>query len=93
MGWITVPIVCIADDVEADELRKANEQLERLDLPVRELPEPQIEIRKGRMNTNHIIVYYPANDPERTIVECGTKHYSIALPLADFMTLAEKDNG
>lgn len=87
MPWITVPVICIIEDLEADQIRQANVILENLNLPLKELPPPETEIRQGELNTNHIVLYYPSNDPNKTIVECVNEHYSIAMSKESFKTL------
>lgn len=96
MAWIKVPIVCSVEDLNAEEIRQLNEQLENLQLPLKELPETQTEIRQGRLNTKKIIANYPSHNNNRTIVESVGGIYSIALPNNVFEKLvdeAELNNG
>lgn len=82
--WITVPIVCCVEDIEYDEIAKANVILESLNLSLKELPPVRTEIRQGELNTNMMVCYYPSNDGTKTVVECVNQDYSIALSLPDF---------
>lgn len=94
MAWITVNVVCIVEDLEADEIREANVILERMDLPLKALPTPKTEIREAEINTKHIVMYYPANDSKKTIVECVNEHYSVMLEKKALKRLIEMaDNG
>lgn len=86
--WITVPIVCIIEDIEADQIREANVILENLSLPLKAVPEPQTELREGELNTKLIVTYYPSHNAKKTIVECvGGSSYSVALPKAELKEL------
>lgn len=90
MAWIIVPIVCLVEDAEADEVEETNNLLEKLDLPIKKLPERGTEIRFGRINTKHIVVHYPNIDKKETIVECTSgETYSIALSNDEFITLID----
>lgn len=93
MAWITVPIFCVVEDLEADQIREANVILESLNLPIKEFPPVQTEVREAEIQTTHIINYYPSNNPLKTIMECVNTNYSIALPKAAIKKIIAKAEG
>jgi hypothetical protein len=93
MAWITIPVVCTIEDLQADEIRKANTILENLNLPIKELPPPQFEVREARVNTLKIGIYYPSHNAEKTILECYTGNYSVCLTVKQLDLLIAKAEG
>lgn len=79
MSWITVPILCVVDDLDIEAIEALNESLKNLKLPVNEIPVVETEIREAELNTDLIVTYYPANNPDRTIVETMKGNYSVVL--------------
>lgn len=82
--FITVPIVCIAEDLDDAELKNIRETFERCNIAVADFQE-ETEIRYGDVNTEYITCYYPANDKSKTLVElAGGTNILVKLTFADF---------
>ena len=97
--FITVPIVCIAEDMEDAELSNIKELFDRLSIHIPENGEkPKTEIRFGDINTEFVAMYYPANNVGKTLVEMTSgKCIIVNLALNDFRELMHgkkaKDTG
>lgn len=78
MAWIKVPILCVSDTLQNQEIDEIRQTFERLDLPIKEMPE-ETEERQARINTKHIVTYYPSSTTGRTILECVNSSYSLII--------------
>lgn len=93
MNWITIPVVCMIEDLEAEAIERANVILEKMGLPLKQLPPPVFETRTARFNTAQICAYYPSHDPEKTILECISGNYSVCLKADVLEKLIDKAEG
>lgn len=83
--FITVPIVCIAEDLEDAELKHIRDTFVKLNIAVDDFQENKTEIRYGCINPEYITCYYPANDKSKTLVELvGGTNILVKLTFADF---------
>ncbi len=90
MSWIKIPVVCTIEDLEAQQIERANIVLESMGLPLKELPPPVFETRNARVNIKQIGIYYPSHDPKKTILECTTGNYSVCLTVDELERVIAK---